>query len=108
MTLGQQQEAFSRDLVKLIQYAYSQGYEVRIGEVQRPIEMQQIYLKTGRSKTLKSRHLDKCAADLHFTLKGVLCYPEALGRYWQSLDPKNQWGGFWKTFKDQPHFERTA
>jgi len=29
-----------------------------------------------------------------------------VGEYWQSLNPKNQWGGFWKSFKDVPHFER--
>jgi hypothetical protein len=31
-----------------------------------------------------------------------------LGQYWESLSPKNQWGGFWRSFKDVPHFQRTV
>ncbi len=108
MGLGAEQEAFSRDLAKLLNKAWALGYEVRIGEVFRPPEMQQIYIRTGRSKTMNSMHLKKCAADLHFTKNGVLQYPAELGRYWESLDPKNQWGGNWKRFKDKPHFQRTV
>lgn len=107
MTLGEEQEAFSRDLCKLLQAAFDMGYQVRIGEVQRTIEQQKLYIKAGRSKTLNSRHLDKCAADLHFTKNGQLCYPKELGTYWESLNTKNQWGGNWKSFKDEPHFERS-
>lgn len=106
MTLGQNQEAFSRDLVNLLQYVLKLGYQVRIGEAQRPVEMQEMYIRTGRSKTMNSMHLKRCAADLHFTLNGVLCYPKELGDYWESLSPENQWGGNWKSFKDAPHFER--
>lgn len=108
MTLGQNQEKFSRDLVKLLQKAFELGYEVRIGEVQRPVEMQEIYIKQGRSKTMNSMHIKKCAADLHFILNGKLCYPKELGMFWESLSQENSWGGNWKTFKDQPHFERRA
>jgi len=47
---------------------------------------------------------------LNFVKDGVLTYDIAvlrpLGEYWQSLHPKNSWGGFWKSFKDVPHFER--
>ena len=28
------------------------------------------------------------------------------GDYWESLNPKNSWGGSWASFKDVPHFER--
>jgi len=108
MDLGQHQEAFSHDIVSLAMKAFSLGYEIRWGEVERPIEMQQLYVKTGRSKTMNSMHIKKCAADLHFFKDGVLCYPEELGTYWESLNPLNQWGGNWKSFKDQPHFQRTV
>lgn len=108
MTLGQHQEAFSRDLVKLLLKAYELGYEARIGEVERPVMVQEHYVKTGRSKTMKSQHLNKTAADIHFTKDGKLCYPKELGDYWESLDPRNQWGGNWKTFKDFPHLQRTV
>jgi len=106
MTLGQHQEVFSSDLVKLLLKAFELGYKVRLGEVQRPVEMQELYIKTGRSKTMNSMHLKKCAADLHFIKDGTLCYPKELGDYWESLSKENQWGGNWKSFKDQPHFER--
>jgi len=108
MRLGEHQETFSKDLVLLLRKAFELGYNVRIGEVQRTLEQQQLYVKTGRSRTMNSMHLNKCAADLHFTKDGVLCYPEELGIYWQSLDPLNQAGMFWKSFKDSPHFQRTV
>jgi len=106
MTLGQHQEAFAKDLVELLLYAYKLGYKVRIGEVQRTVEQQKIYVKTGRSTTMNSMHIHKCAADLHFTKDGILCYPEELGVYWEALDQLNSWGGHWRSFKDKPHFQR--
>lgn len=106
MTLGQQQEAFARDVEALLMFAHSTGFGVRIGEAWRPPEMQRIYVETGRSKTMKSRHLDKLAIDLHFTRNGQLCYPEAIGRFWEALSPENSAGMFWQSFKDSPHFER--
>ncbi len=108
MTLGQHQEAFARDVAKLLAQAWALGYEVRIGEAQRTAEQQEIYVRTGRSKTMKSQHLTKTAIDLHFTKSGVLCYPEEIGRFWESLHSLNQAGMFWKSFKDSPHFQRTA
>lgn len=116
MTLGQHQEAFTRDLVKLLSKAFELGYEVRMGEVLRPIEMQQLYVKQGRSKTMDSDHIKKLAADMHFTKDGVLSYPKELGEYWESLSQYNRWGGSWRgliqsgksSFKDLPHFERHA
>lgn len=108
MGIGKHQEAFSRDLCRLLIEAWRLGYQVRIGEVQRTPEQQALYVKSGRSKTMNSQHLKKCAADLHFTKNGVLCYPEELGRYWERLDPLNSAGMFWKRFVDSPHFERRA
>lgn len=114
MNLGQHQEAYTRDHVKLLLKAYELGYEVRKGESQRMPEMQAIYVQTGRSKTMSSMHLKKCADDLHFFKDGKLCYPKELGEYWESLNPLNRWGGSWRgriaaglsDFKDEPHFER--
>jgi hypothetical protein len=115
MTLGEHQQAFSRDLVKLLLKGFDLGYEARIGEVERPLEMQEIYVKTGRSKTMNSMHLKKCAADIHWMKDGKLCYPSELGEFWESLGPLNRWGGNfdrdWRkddNFKDGPHFERRA
>jgi len=108
MTLGEHQQLFARDFVKLLVYALERGYEIRLGEGERPVEMQQIYVNTGRSKTMNSMHIKKCAEDVHFFDGGVLCYPKEIGDYWEGLDPLNQWGGNWKSFKDGPHFQRTV
>jgi peptidoglycan L-alanyl-D-glutamate endopeptidase CwlK len=110
MNLGQHQEAYTRDHVKLLLKAYELGYEVRKGESQRMPEMQAIYIQTGRSKTFDSMHLKKLADDLHFFKDGKLCYPSELGEFWENLSPLNRWGGSWRgalrDFKDEPHFER--
>ena len=106
MSLGQEQEAFAVDVARLLAKAIALGYGVRIGEAERTVEQQKLYVQQGRSKTMNSNHLRKCAVDLHFTKDGILCYPQELGDYWESLGPKNSWGGNWNSFKDKPHFER--
>lgn len=106
MNLGQHQEIFSTHLAMLILKAVELGYGVRIGEVERTVEQQKIYVQTSRSKTMNSRHIKKCAADIHFTKDGKVCYPKELGAYWESLDALNSWGGNWSRFVDKPHFER--
>lgn len=106
LSLGKQQELFSRDLSKLLIKAFELGYEIRMGEGERPLAMQEIYVRTGKSKTLNSQHIKKLAHDLHFFKDGQICYPQELGDYWESLSKENRWGGNWKSFKDKPHFER--
>jgi hypothetical protein len=110
MSLVNEQAAFLLDMCKLIQKATEMGFVVTGGELARTVEQQQIYVKTGRSKTMNSIHLKRCAIDLNFFKDGKLTYDVAVlrpvGDYWESLNPKNQWGGNWKSFKDVPHFER--
>ena len=110
MSLVAEQAAFLLDVAKLINKATELGFVVTGGELARTPEQQAIYVKTGRSKTMASIHLKRCAIDLNFFKDGKLTYDilalTPVGEYWQSLSPKNQWGGFWKSFKDVPHFER--
>ena len=112
MSLVKEQAAFLLDVAKLINKATELGFVVTGGELARTPEQQAIYVKTGRSKTMNSIHLKRCAIDLNFFTKdGKLTYDipalTPVGEYWQSLEPtKNAWGGFWKSFKDVPHFER--
>lgn len=106
-----EQAEFLLHACKLIDFATAQGFTVTGGELYRTPEQQQIYVRTGRSQTLKSNHLRRCAIDLNFfDQAGALVYDIAalrpVGEYWQSLSPKNSWGGFWNSFKDVPHFER--
>ena len=107
MSMVQEQAAFLLDVAKLIQYATSLGLVVTGGELYRTAEQQQIYVKTGRSRTLKSKHLERLAIDLNFFKDGKRTYevPE-VGKFWESLSSKNSAGMFWKSFKDGPHFER--
>jgi D-alanyl-D-alanine carboxypeptidase len=110
MSLVQEQAKFLKDVVKLLIKAEELDLVVTAGELYRTTEQQQIYVKTGRSTTMNSNHLRRCAIDLNFFKDGKLTYDLAtltpLGVYWKSLDPKNDWGGFWRSFKDVPHFER--
>jgi hypothetical protein len=106
-----EQAEFLLDVCKLINKATELGFIVTGGELYRTPEQQQIYVKTGRSTTMNSNHLRRCAIDLNFFNKlGKLTYDieelKPIGEYWISLNNKNQWGGFWKSFKDVPHFER--
>mgnify|MGYP006286320757 CR=1 FL=1 len=85
MRLSQEQAAFLLDACKLIQYATEQGWTVTGGELFRTPEQQEIYLKTGRSKTMASNHLKRCAIDLNFFKDGKLESQESLGWQLQKL-----------------------
>ena len=110
MSLVAEQAAFLLDVCKVVKFATEQGFVVTGGELFRTQEQQVLYVKEGKSKTMASNHLRRCAIDLNFFLRGELTYDieklTPVGKYWESLNPKNSWGGFWKTFKDAPHFER--
>jgi len=115
MSLVREQAAFLKDVAKLITFAETQGFVVTGGELYRTAEQQDIYVKTGRSKTMNSNHLKRCAIDLNFFIdqNGALALTyeidklKPLGEYWEKLTPgKNSWGGNWSSFKDVPHFER--
>lgn len=110
MSLVNEQAAFLLDVCELVKFATNQGFQVTGGELFRTPEQQQIYLKTGRSKTMQSNHLKRLAIDLNFIRDGQLCYDklalEPIGQFWEGLHPKNRWGGHFSSFKDMPHFER--
>lgn len=108
MKLGQHQEEFAKDLAMLIGFAVFRGYGVRIAEVFRTKEQQALHVKNGKSKTMNSMHLKKCAADLYFTKDGKIVHPKECGEYWESLDERNEAGMFWTKFKDKPHYQRTV
>lgn len=105
---GQKQELFSKMLCEFIGWLYANGYSVRIGEVWRPQEMQDLYLKTGKTKAKYSKHQDKIAADLHI-FKGDHWLQtkqelSEIGKHWESIHEDNRWGGNF-TFVDTPHYE---
>lgn len=117
MSMVAKQAEFLLDMCKLIQYATHNDFVVTAGEAFRTLEQQQIYLKTGRSKTLNSQHLERLAMDLNIFKDGRLCGHdeiEPIGKFWESLNGRNRWGGSWRGaveagrshFIDSPHFER--
>lgn len=112
MSLVGEQWLFLKDVAKLIGYAESQGFVLTGGELFRTAEQQALHVKAGRSKTFQSNHLNRLAIDFNIFKDGVLLSSEAvtrpLGVFWESLDTKNRWGGNFKVFYDQPHFERNV
>lgn len=112
MSLVAEQWAFLQDVAKLIQFAASSGFTLTGGELYRTPEQQAIYQQKGTTTTANSFHLKRLAIDFNIFKDGKLIsdWQEAklLGEFWESLSPKNRWGGHWKTFKDAPHFERRA
>ena len=105
-----EQAAFLLDVGRLVQKATELGFQVTAGELYRTPEQQEIYLKTGRSKTMQSLHLQRRAVDLNFFMDGKLIYNKAaiapIGAYWESLNPLNSWGGNGVKLVDVPHFSR--
>jgi len=56
--------------------------------------------------------LKRCAIDLNFFRDAKIIWDKEqlapLGAYWESLNPKNRWGGNFKSLVDCPHFERNV
>lgn len=109
MSLSDRQWIFLQDVSKLIQKAQELNIKMTGGELYRTMYQQKKYIKDGKSKTLKSKHLSRLAIDFNFFIDGKLTYDkdavQELGDYWESLRPTNQWGGNWKSFQDVPHFQ---
>jgi len=96
MSLGKKQEKFSRLIVKLMAWAFEQGYEIRCGD---------FFANTGHSDN--SFHYKKLAADLNLFKDGVYLARtvdhQPLGDYWKSLDEECTWGGDFRR-RDGNHY----
>jgi len=110
MNMVSEQAAFLLDVCKLIEHATKEGFVVTGGELYRTPEQQQIYVKSGRSRTMNSLHLQRQAVDLNFFKNGKLTMDRIslapLGLFWESLHPLNSWGGNGVKLLDTPHFSR--
>jgi hypothetical protein len=110
MSLVNEQAAFLLDMCRLVQHATSLGFTLTAGELYRTPEQQEIYVKTGRSQTMNSLHLQRLAVDFNIFKDGKLVGDKnvlsPLGAYWESLHPLNSWGGNGKKLVDCPHFSR--
>lgn len=123
------QGAFARDLARTLLHAEQHGLLLTLGEAWRSQEVQELYYKTGRTKTLTSRHGLRLAVDVNaYDLRdgGRLLWAEPdryaadcarfkpVADYFVGLDPLNVWGADWDrdgdvldhTFRDPYHLER--
>jgi hypothetical protein len=121
MKLSDAQWEFLKDLACLISFIETKGYKATGGELLRTEYQQAEYVRTGKSKTNNSRHLQKLAIDLAiFDQQGNLLTDNVenkgklrlFGDFWEAMAPNiNIWGGYFpehygSTFIDIPHFER--
>lgn len=106
MTLGEKQRRFAQLVGRLIDFAYSNGFELTFGEALRTDEQAAINAAKGIG-IAKSNHRIKLAIDLNLFIEGAWqTNPDAyrpLGDYWKTLDPLCRWGGDFK-MKDAVHF----
>jgi hypothetical protein len=113
MSLSTEQAAFLLDACKLIQYATEQGFKVTGGELSRTPEQQALHVKAGRSKTMRSLHLKRCAIDLNFFKDGKIIWDKAtiepLGAsIGKALNLKIDGAVHFSNLVDCPHFERNV
>jgi hypothetical protein len=89
MSLGEDQEEFAVAIGKLIVWAYSQGYRIRLGDTY-----------PGKFKhSVFGQHPKGLAIDLNLFRDGrylTLTEDHApLGHFYESLSPHATWGGHW-------------
>lgn len=111
MSLSDKQWEFLKDVAILVQYAERKGWKLTGGELWRPDEVQQLYVKQDKSNTDESYHEKRLAIDLNLFIDGEYrtdsdAY-EPLGIFWEQIREENRWGGNFSTITDGNHFERT-
>ena len=101
------------DLVRVVEKADELGARFTVVCGLRTKDEQELLVKAGKSKTLKSRHLTGHAVDLvdeHFTWseREMERIAEVVKRAAADLRIPIEWGGDWKSFIDTPHFQLPA
>ena len=100
MTLRERQSLFVRLLGLLINYAYTKGYELTLGDGFRDGRV-----TYGHPRSL---HRERLAVDLNLFKDGQYISDseghEELGIFWESLHPDTRWGG---RFEDGNHYSLT-
>ena len=99
------------DLVRVVKRAIElTARDLWVTEGLRTLETQRAYAAKGTSKTMNSRHLTGHAVDLYPVGRPTpwdKCpvVAKAMQAAADELGVAIVWGGSWKTFVDQPHFE---
>jgi hypothetical protein len=124
-SLREKQSRFAKAIPRLIDYAYSQGYELTFGEAWRADAQAEINAlgTKGRNQLATmiqhafnplasairrsgngiklSLHCSRLAFDFNVFKDGkIVPFPVELGAYWESLGDDHRWGGRWGDF---PH-----
>jgi hypothetical protein len=91
------QAIFAKNVALLLNFIIGQGYYVTFGEAFRTVEQAQIYFQEHKG-IAHSLHCKRLAIDLNIhDSKGTYLvddkYYSMAGKYWESLDPANRWGG---------------
>ena len=96
MTLRQKQSKFVLMVSALIDFAYTNGYELTFGETYRTPEQAALNAKTGKG-IAKSLHTQRLAIDLNLFKGGKYLTSSTshrpLGEFWESIG--GTWGGRW-------------
>lgn len=115
MSLIDEQAAFLKHIRKLLDFADQEGFLVTGGELERSPEAQAALVRSGAEASMDSPHLRKCAMSFNFFKLSDADHPEliqtaaglaALGSFWESLDPRNRWGGQGGKLRDLNRFVR--
>jgi len=115
LNLSDKQFLFAKDIILLEMWMISQGYKYTYGHAWRSDEEQTRLFEKGLSN-IKGRgpHGNRLARDYNFFIDDneELTYDkekiQPIGDFWESLNPKNKWGGSYNIRGnwDTPHFER--
>jgi peptidoglycan L-alanyl-D-glutamate endopeptidase CwlK len=92
------------------------GLDFIVTDGHRTVEEQREFVRTGKSKTMKSRHLGGFAIDYVALVSGRVTYDvevmteiaECFKRAASSCNVPIVWGGDWVSFKDTPHIQLCA
>lgn len=110
MSIGEQQRLFVRFVAQLVEYAYSQGYELTFGDAYRDPRLAQLNAQQGRG-IVNTLHSQRLAIDFNLFKDGQYL-PKSedyfdLGYFWKGLHPLCCWGGDFKPTPDGNHFSMT-
>jgi len=102
------------DLVRVVERAIQlTEVDFTVLEGLRTVARQQQLVKSGASKTMRSRHLTGHAVDLAAVIDGEVRWDwplyhkiaKAVKQAAAELKVPIEWGGDWQTFKDGPHWQ---
>ena len=97
MSLSKTQQDFTYDIMKLIEYAYSTGYQLTFGDAYRSPKAFGNQGQKGPYGRDRSAHKYRLAVDFNLFQDGLYLTGsndyKPLGEYWKTLAEDNVWGG---------------